>query len=365
MNIYVISNPNDGRNLVKVGQTNDWTKREKAYKTSGFVPQVWHIEYNVDLKDDDIKQVLINELGYKIEKTAGDEWYVVKDDETEKDFANKVKAVIVALKHNEPLDLLRTQDFAPREEQQRCVTETINAFNAGSDKFLWNCKMRFGKTFTTYQLMKQANYQNILVLTWKVAVEKGWKDDLLSHRDFKGINFVNKDTLKTFDKKKRNVVFLSIPLLLARTNVKGAEDSESADDSEISDASVQMFAESIQPIADMNWDLLVIDEAHYGTRAQNTKKILEKLKYKKKLELSGTPFKILDDAEYHDDVFNWTYKQEQEAKKGWKGPKEQNPYKDLPDMHIYTFDGARDLVDGFSDTEFNINVLFKTRTDKD
>ena len=367
MNIYVISNPNDNRNLVKVGQTNDWTKREKAYKTGGFTPQVLHLEYNVDITDDDVKRVLVNDLHYQIEKSAGDEWYIVPDGETEKQFANKVKSVIVSLKHNEPLDLLRTQDFAPRTEQQRCVDETIAAFNAGADKFLWNCKMRFGKTFTTYQLMRQAKLQNILVLTWKVAVESGWKEDLLAHRDFKGINFVNKDALGTFDKTKRNVVFLSIPLLLANTEkeAKGAEDSE-GDDKEISDTNITKFADKIQPIADMDWDLLVIDEAHYGVRAKNTAKILEKIKYKKKLELSGTPFKILDDAEYHrDEIYNWTYKQEQEAKHGWKGPKEQNPYKDLPDMHIYTFDGARDMTNDFEDTEFKINVLFKTKKDRD
>ena len=62
MNIYVISNPNDNRNLVKVGQTNDWTKREKAYKTGGFTPQVLHLEYNVDITDDDVKRVLVNDL---------------------------------------------------------------------------------------------------------------------------------------------------------------------------------------------------------------------------------------------------------------------------------------------------------------
>lgn len=369
MNIYVISNPNDGRNLVKVGQTKrSWAERETEYRTHGTNPQVWHIEYDTTLTDDDIKHVLINDLHYTTEGTVGDEWYVIPDGETEKDFANKVKAVIVSLKHNEPLDLLRTQDFDPRDEQKECVKKTLTAFNAGSDKFLWNCKMRFGKTFTTYQLMKQANFQNILVLTWKVAVEKGWKEDLLSHRDFKGINFVNKDALATFDKSKRNVVFLSIPLLLANTSkdAKAAEDSETEDDAAISDASINAFADKIKSIADMNWDLLVIDEAHYGTRAKNTKKILEKLKYKRKLELSGTPFKILDDAEYHsDEIYNWTYKQEQAAKYGWKGPKDQNPYKDLPDMHIYTFDGARELINDFSDTVFNINVLFKTHTEKD
>lgn len=363
MNIYVISNPNDNRNLVKVGQTTDWTNREKAYKNAGFVPQVWHIEYDVDLTDDDIKHVLINDLHYSVDKSHGDEWYIIPDGETEKEFANKVKAIIISLKHNEPLDLLRTQDFPMRTEQKQCVKETIDAFNSGSDKFLWNCKMRFGKTFTTYQLMNQAHFNNILILTWKVAVESGWKDDLLSHRDFKGINFINKDGLGAFDKTKRNVVFLSIPLLMANTS---AEDSENEDDSEITDTNISVFADKIKPIANMNWDLLVIDEAHYGTRAKNTKKILEKIKYEKKLELSGTPFKILDDAEYHnDEIYNWTYQQEQKAKYGWNGPKEQNPYKDLPDMHIYTFDGARDLINDFVDTQFNINVLFKTKVQRD
>lgn len=373
MNIYVISNPNDKRNLVKVGKTADWSKREKAYRTSGFVPHVWHIEYDINLTDDDIKRVLIDDLHYEIERSHGDEWYIVPDGETEKEFADKVKSVIISLKHNEPINSSRTQDFKPRDEQQKCIDETIAAFNSGGNKFLWNCKMRFGKTFTTYQLMKQAKFQNILVLTWKVAVEKSWKDDLLSHRDFTGINFLNKDilknedTFKKFDITKQNVMFLSIPLLLANTikDAKAAEDSESEDDTEITNANINMFAEKIKPIANINWDLLVIDEAHYGTRAKNTKQILEKLKYKRKLELSGTPFKILDDAEYHnDEIYNWTYQQEQKAKYGWTGPKEQNPYKDLPDMHIYTFDGARDLINDFVDTEFNINVLFKTRKDK-
>lgn len=367
MNIYVISNPNDGRNLVKVGETTNWATREKAYKTSGFVPQVLHFEYDVDFSDDDIKQVLVNDLHYTVEKTAGDEWYVVPEGETEQDFANKVKAVIVSLKHNEPLDILRTQDFDPREEQQECVDNTMAAFNAGSDKFLWNCKMRFGKTFTTYQLMRQANYKNILVLTWKVAVEKGWKEDLLSHRDFKGINFVNKDGLGTFDKTKRNVVFLSIPLLLANktTDAKGAEDEEK-DTSEITSAEVKSFTDKIKPIVGIEWDLLVIDEAHYGIRAKNTQKILEKIKYKKKLELSGTPFKILDDSEYRqDEIYNWTYQQEQEKKKKYAYLGDRNPYKDLPDMHIYTFDGARDLINNFEDDEFNINVLFQVQQELD
>lgn len=90
MNIYVISNDNDKRRLIKVGETNDeWEKRERAYRTSGYVPHLWHFEYDVDFKDDDIKRILVNDLAYTVCKNHGDEWYELKDAETENDFTKK------------------------------------------------------------------------------------------------------------------------------------------------------------------------------------------------------------------------------------------------------------------------------------
>lgn len=362
MNIYVISNPHDKRNLVKVGQTDrTWTERETEYKTSGFTPQLLHWEYNTNITDHDIKRVLVKDMGYDISDTGGNEWYILPDDESEKQFTNKVKAIIVALKHNQPLDLLRTQDFGPRDEQKDCIDKTIAEFKHG-DKFLWNCKMRFGKTFTAYQLCKRAGYKNVLILTWKVAVEDGWKSDLLSHHDFRGVNFINKDNLNTFNPDNTNVVFISIPLLMANKSL-AAEDDENTHQS-MKAGDITGFTDKIKNIADTQWDLLIIDEAHYGTRAENTKKILEKLKYTKLLELSGTPFKILEDAEYKSwQIYNWTYKNEQDAKYSFTGPKEENPYKDLPDMEIYTFDGVCDLINEFGEKDFNINHIFNVNKD--
>ena len=314
MNIYVIKTKDSKNNYISVGQTTGNVEEyiKRTYRKQA--TETLFIKYDFDGTDKAIHAEL-DRLGYKRPaEVNGCETFDFRDENGLK----VIKAIIVAIEKHTTHDLQRTEDFPMRAEQKECVEKTIAAFESGSDKFLWNCKMRFGKTFTTYQLMKKANYQNILVLTWKVAVEESWQDDLLSHYDFKGINFINRDTIRDFDKTKRNVVFLSIPLLLANTpkDAKAAEDSESEDDVEITTANVDQFADKIKPIADMNWDLLVIDEAHYGTRAKNTKKILEKIKYKKKLELSGTPFKIIDDAEYHnDEIYNWTYQQEQKAKR--------------------------------------------------
>lgn len=359
MNIYVISNPNDNRNLVKVGQTNDWKQREKSYKNAGFVPKVFHLEYDVNFTDDDIKTVLTKILGYQIERKHGDEWYVVPEGKTEAQFANEVKAVIVSLKNNTPLDLLRTEDFPMRKEQSDCVDKTIEAFKQ-YDKFLWNCKMRFGKTFTTYQLCKKAGFKNVLILTWKVAVEKSWEQDLLSHIDFRGMNFINKTNLQNFDPKNTNIVFISIPLLLANKELS-SDDSDTESNTKITDNELKGFSKKLATVANIDWDMLVIDEAHYGTRAENTRKILGYIKYKKLLELSGTPFKIIEDSEYTPyQIYNWTYQNEQNAKKANKPLGDRNPYKDLPDMKIYTYDGAWELVEGNTSYDFNINKIFET-----
>lgn len=360
MNIYVISNPNDNRNLVKVGKTTDWSRREKEYKTSGFVPHLHHLEYDVDFSDDDIKKVLVGTLGYHVEKSAGDEWYIVPAGKTESQFASEVKAVIVSLKNNCALDLLRTEDFPMRKEQSECVDKTIEAFKQ-YDKFLWNCKMRFGKTFTTYQLCKRAGYKNVLILTWKVAVEKSWEQDLLSHIDFRGMNFINRNTLNSYDPKNTNIVFISIPLLLANKQLSDDKDSDAESDGKITANEIRGFTEKLVPVANVDWDLLVIDEAHYGTRAENTRQILQHIRYKKLLELSGTPFKILEDSEYASyQIYNWTYRDEQNAKRENKHLGDRNPYKDLPDMKIYTYDGAWELIDGNTSYDFNINDIFRT-----
>ena len=365
MNIYVIKTKDSTKNYISIGETTGnvdeyikHTYRKQATETL-FVKHNFTIPHKTKNFDTLIHNEL-EKLGYKRPSDVnGRETFDFGEDNG----VDVIKAIIVALETNTPYDLNRTENFPPRKEQADCIKATLEEFKQ-SDKFLWNCKMRFGKTFTAYQLCKKANYKNVLILTWKVAVEDGWKRDLLSHHDFRGINFINKDNLQTFDPSRKNVLFISIPLLLANKNLAAEDDEFEDENDKIKPGDIVGFTKKLQNVSDVNWDLLIIDEAHYGTRAQNTKKILEKLKYKKLLELSGTPFKILEDAEYKPwQIYNWTYRNEQDAKHNWDGPIEENPYRDLPDMKIYTFDGVCDLINEFGEKEFNINKIFNVNPD--
>ena len=359
-NIYIIKVGEE----VKVGQTErSWEEREKEYETHLSHPKLLHFEYDCDFTDKDIKKILINDFKYK---TLGEESYKLKENETEKDFCNVVKSIIVSLKTKTSLDLLITESFSMREEQEECVNKTYDAFIKQDCKsFLWNCKMRFGKTFTSYQLVKKLNYKKVLILTWKVAVEDSWKNDLIHHIDFKNYNFINKDKLKDFNENNYNIVFISIPLLLANKELEqeNIEGDNLEKDKELTEEQIVTFKNKLKNISNVCWDLLIIDEAHYGTRSNKTEKILKVLEYNKKLELSGTPFKILNDNEYsNEEIYNWTYSDEQKKKKENEYLGERNPYKDLPEMKIWTFDGVRKLLDNsLYEYDFNLNDLFTTR----
>ena len=92
----------------------------------------------------------------------------------------------------------RTEKFDLRPEQREAVDMTKEYFRHMDSQdpervphFLWNCKMRFGKTFAAYMLVKEMNWKRILILTFKPAVESAWEDDLLTHVAFEGWDFVS------------------------------------------------------------------------------------------------------------------------------------------------------------------------------
>ena len=239
----------------------------------------------------------------------------------------------------------RTWNFAMRDEQQQAVNMTKSYFEQSKiddptrpPKFLWNAKMRFGKTFATYELCKAMGFTKILVLTFKPAVESAWQEDLTHHVDFKGWQFVSNKEAKfdakkldeqfdACDKTKPIVVFGSFQDLLG-TNEAGG---------------IKAKNEFIHTI---NWDIIVFDEYHFGAWRENAKNLFEKYdeedddfdleKYQKEeagnainetflpitsahyLYLSGTPFRALNSGEFlEDQVFNWTYSDEQAAKANW------------------------------------------------
>lgn len=300
-----------------------------------------------------------------------------------------VLAAIRELRTGIRSDRDRNECFLMRPEQEDAVEKTEAYFKKAlkedpehPPKFLWNAKMRFGKTFATYQLAKSMKLKRILVLTFKPAVESAWADDLIHHVDFKGWQFIsNKDAkeIKTTiddefelaDKGKPIVVFGSFQDLLG-TNANGGIKAKN------------------EFIHSTNWDLVVFDEYHFGAWRENAKRLFEnpdeeadadfdQEKYQKEeaanaldesflpittkyyLYLSGTPFRALNSGEFiEDQIFNWTYSDEQRAKAEW-GSKE-NPYKSLPRMVMLTYkipESIRQVACGGEFDEFDLNEFFK------
>ena len=285
----------------------------------------------------------------------------------------------------------RTWNFSMRNEQKIAVEMTKAYFEqakaddpARPPKFLWNAKMRFGKTFATYELCKAMGFKKILVLTFKPAVESAWQEDLSHHVDFKGWQFVSNKEAK-FDEAKLNeqydacdksrpiVVFGSFQDLLGTNDLGGIKAKN-------------------EFIHTTNWDIIVFDEYHFGAWRENAKNLFEKFdeedndfdleKYQLEeagnainesflpitsrhyLYLSGTPFRALNSGEFlEDQVFNWTYSDEQAAKENWDKSLGENPYAALPKMVMLTYKVPDSITaniainEGYD--EFDINEFFR------
>lgn len=260
-----------------------------------------------------------------------------------------------------------------RDEQQDAVDRTLAAYKK-YDKMLWNAKMRFGKTLTAYELVRSGKYQKTIVVTHRPVVEHGWEDD---HRKLFGA-----DSSHVF-MKKQNLVYTE-DYFDASSDIKN--DAAIRNACERGDfftyfASMQDLRGSVRAggkfnknnaVFDTDWDLIIYDEAHEGTQTelgQRVQELLESPKNVKKpkvLELSGTPYNILD--KYEDNVFVWDYVMEQEAKQEWKykHPCEPNPYEDMSQMNIFTFDMSKALSASYRyETEtsaFNFREFFRTYT---
>ena len=304
----------------------------------------------------------------------------------------EVERAIEAVKNNETTMLQRTQDFKMRPEQKEAVTKTAEYFESfAADKsnegltahFLWNAKMRFGKTFTAYQLALRMKWKHVLVLTFKPAVKTAWKEDLLTHKDFKGWTFVEKQENREFnhvDLSQRFVCFASFQDVLGTNSVGG----------------IKATNEWIQQV---HWDCIILDEYHFGAWGKNAKEYYNKqdiatriaeetqkiyaedaaskkemearetfdeglmpLETKHYLYLSGTPFRAIASGEFiEEQIYNWTYSDEQSAKYNWDNSKGANPYLSLPKMVMMTYqlpDKIREIAEDGEFCEFDLNEFF-------
>lgn len=294
---------------------------------------------------------------------------------------NDVRAAVLAVKKHTLNIENRVNSFSMRPEQEAAVEKTMAYFKSvySEDsnrfpKFLWNCKMRFGKTFTAYQLAKRMGMKRILILTFKPAVLSAWQEDLNSHIDFEGWQFISRDTELTYetaDKVRPIVCFGSFQDYLGVNRETGGIKAKN------------------EWVHTTNWDLVIFDEYHFGAWKENAKKLFEQEdednydsedleKYDRGnaydetflpitttyyLYLSGTPFRALNSGEFiEEQIYNWTYSDEQREKENWKG--DNNPYASLPRMVMMTYripDSIKQIAMQGEFDEFDLNVFFSAK----
>ena len=368
--------------LIKVGfTTRDVAKRMKEhYPTKG--PEgikKYKVLYEESSMRDDGSFFKDFEVHKKLESAglercgSNNEWFRCSVEE--------LKAAVIAVKENRSMNIERIKNFSMRPEQKEAVKQTKNYFQniKKSERkiphFLWNCKMRFGKTFTAYKLAQEMNWSKVLILSFKTAVTDSWKNNLMTHKDFESWEFINGKTesVKDIEVGKSFACFASFQDFLGKSKSGG----------------IKLKNEWAH---DIDWDCIILDEYHYGAWNENSKgilntdeKIIEQeqkgiekeegykdyqniwneeispLKTKHYLYLSGTPFRAIQSGEFiEEQIFNWTYSDEQEAKEEWTG--EDNPYESMPRMVMLTYqmpESITQITDKGEFDEFNLNEFFK------
>lgn len=272
---------------------------------------------------------------------AGSEWFF----DPKKQSVDNIVRVGLALINERRHGVARPNAYTMREEQQECHDQAVAHFLKGGDKFLMNAKMRFGKTFTSYQIMRSLGIRRALVLTYKPSVDTSWREDLESHIDFEGWNY---RSAKEFS-GKNPIQLNSNGIEILFTSFQDFNDFEK---------------DKWQYARNYHYDLVVIDEMHYGSKTERAQESLAQLDYDRILYVSGTPLKSLMSGEFLDEeIYTWGYADEQTKRKaekdsGWA----TSVYRWLPVMEFHTFDvsdEAKKLVSVYDEDEsFTMTKMF-------
>jgi hypothetical protein len=385
----IADQPHDG--LLKIGQTTQEVKTRVAQQLKTAAIKNFKIVLDEAAERDDGSVFTDHDVRARLKAkgfaNTGLEWMrcTVAD----------VRTAIIELRTGATLTGTHHLTFPMRPEQADAVSKTHTYFHSiwsentqSVPRFLWNAKMRFGKTFASYQLAKRLGSKKVLVVTFKPAVEDAWQHDLEFHADFDGWQYLSKATgtdPTTADKAKPLVYFGSFQDLLGTDrfgNIKAKNEW----------------------LHTTNWDLVVFDEYHFGAWRENAKELFEgedvneaweevAVEYNPNLDayqedfeelahdepeflpittraylyLSGTPFKALATGEFiEEQIFNWTYTDEQRAKRDWAAehPDQWNPYSALPELRLMTYQMPDELLAIASQgefDEFDLNEFFATK----
>lgn len=380
------------RDCVKVGQTagdvNTRIRQSHGQARVDYTLEVDELAERADgstFTDRDVRRRLIEKGFANVVFESSQEWMRCTPADVRTAIAELQAGAVYSGTHHET--------FGMRAEQTQAVERTHayfqNRWAEDADavpEFLWNAKMRFGKTFTTYQLAKRLGARRVLVVTFKPAVEDAWKYDLESHVDFDGWQYLSRASGRSpedADADQPLVFFGSFQDLLGRDGAGN-------------------FKAKHRWLSDLPWDLVVFDEYHFGAWRESAKELFEGEeesarkketeqefgaaleKFAEELEelgsdedafvpirataylyLSGTPFKALATGRFiEEQIFNWTYTDEQRAKAAYSRahPGEKNPYASLPEMRLFTYqmpDELRAIASQGEFDEFDLNAFFE------
>lgn len=359
------------KDLIKIGFT-DRNAQQRIKEQLGTAA----IPYKIVFEESAMKRDGSSFTDHDIHRHLRKQGFANPEGEWFKCTLNNLRKAIWEIKTGERTEANRTLTFGMRPEQEAAVEKTIAYFESfkkeNKDRtphFLWNAKMRFGKTFASYQLAKKMGWTKILVLTFKPAVQSAWDEDLMTHVDFEGWQFISRNglTFKEADPKKPIVCFGSFQDYLGKNASTGGIKTKN------------------EWVHATNWDCVIFDEYHYGAWRENAKELFE-AESKKEIEfgegegieyfdeetipitsnhylyLSGTPFRAIASGEFiEEQIFNWTYSDEQRAKAEWEDRKGLNPYSSLPRMVMMTYqlpDSISQIAESGEFDGFDLNVFF-------
>jgi len=387
--IYAYSIDDTAHNcLLKIGQTTRDVKRRVAeqVKTAAIKNYKIEVDESAERPDGTIF------TDYEVRAALAKKGFLNQDLEWMRCSVADLRTVLAELRAGQEFTGTHHETFPMRSEQADAVNKTHAYFHSiwkedmhAVPRFLWNAKMRFGKTFTTYQLAKKLGAKRVLVATFKPAVEDAWRTELESHVDFEGWRYLSRYSDKDpseISSKRPLIFFCSFQDLLGRDDV----------------GNIKAKNEWLHKV---NWDLVVFDEYHFGAWRETAKELFDgedvavaeketKLEYSPSLKevnedlsvlseketeflpittkaylyLSGTPFKALATGEFiEEQIFNWTYTDEQRTKEAFaaKYQGKWNPYGALPQMRLLTYQMPDELLAIASAgefDEFDLNEFF-------
>ena len=371
---YVLPGYAPKQGWVKVGYTErnaDVRIKEQSHTVGVAVKKLWEYEARFNgggyFTDHDVHDYLAH---HGIEREPGTEWFYFGDgNETD---AENLFMKYTFKKYDDTQKGLHVP-YVLRNEQAEAVQLTLEyAKDHPQGEFLWNAKPRFGKTLTSYDLVRKMDAVNVLIVTNRPAIANSWFDDfekfIAWQTDYKFVS--ESDSLKDRSPLSRDEWLI---------HAKNNPNARQINFVSLQDLKGSMYHggghDKLKYISGTPWDILIIDEAHEGIDTLKTSVAFDEIDRDFTLHLSGTPFKAIASGEFSDEqIFNWSYEDEQAIKERWSDKDVENPYEDLPKLNMYTYQMSRMLQDEVKqgvkigdeerDYAFDLNEFFRVENDK-